>query len=81
MCLHRDQFTCQRCGHQGRRDGRDLHADHVIAVTQGGSNTLDNMMTLCIPCHQVKSQAEAMAGRREVRAIRPRPRHPADTLT
>ena len=27
-------------------------ADHILAVVEGGDSSLDNMRTLCIPCHR-----------------------------
>jgi 5-methylcytosine-specific restriction endonuclease McrA len=27
-------------------------ADHIVAVAEGGDSNLDNIRTLCIPCHR-----------------------------
>ena len=27
-------------------------ADHILPVVEGGDSNLDNMRTLCIPCHR-----------------------------
>jgi len=27
-------------------------ADHILPVVEGGDSTMDNMRTLCIPCHR-----------------------------
>ena len=27
-------------------------ADHIVPVVEGGDSSLDNMRTLCIPCHK-----------------------------
>lgn len=77
MCLHRDHHTCVRCGYVGERPYRDLVADEIHPQSQGGRPRLDNLQTLCHPCHHTKTQAEAQAGRHK--AQRPR-RHPADVL-
>jgi 5-methylcytosine-specific restriction endonuclease McrA len=37
-------------------------ADHIIPVILGGGNTLDNLRTLCVPCHK-KDTAELAAAR------------------
>lgn len=51
--LARDHFQCQHCGSQS-----DLEVDHVIPVAKGGSWTLENAMTLCKPCHKLKSLSD-----------------------
>jgi len=41
---------CLRCGKQGIQ----LTADHVIPVTKGGTNFIDNIQPLCKPCNSGK---------------------------
>lgn len=37
-------------------------ADHVIAVADGGDWwAMENLMTLCLPCHRAKTNADAVA--------------------
>ncbi len=37
-------------------EGNAWHADHVIPVYKGGGMCqLDNLRTLCVPCHQVSA--------------------------
>lgn len=75
-------YECARC----HIDGADvpLELDHIIPVAEGGSDELDNAMWLCIPCHKVKTQAEAKRGRarqpRRRPGVRPTRTHPADVL-
>lgn len=77
-CFRRDHWTCQSCGYESpRRDGRDLHADHVRNLAAGGARTLENLQTLCVPCHKAKTQVESKAGRRIIVRRRP-PVHPSD---
>lgn len=56
--LRRDDYTCQRCGHQSGPhagdEGRVLQAHHINKVSDGGSNELSNLRTLCQPCHGVQ---------------------------
>ena len=33
--------------------------DHVVPLIEGGSHELDNLQTLCVPCHRKKTAAEA----------------------
>ena len=55
--LERDFFTCQSCGLVDP-SGRKLQADHMLALSRGGSSELSNMQTLCGDCHSVKSSSE-----------------------
>lgn len=48
--FERDDFTCQYCGARGV----SLQCDHIIPVSRGGSNELDNLTTACRPCNQSK---------------------------
>ena len=47
--LYRDGYTCQYCNNK-RKDSR-LHVHHVIYVSNGGSDRPNNLLTLCILCH------------------------------
>jgi hypothetical protein len=49
LAFARDGYTCVYCG-----STEDLHADHRISVTRGGSNALDNVVTACAPCNLSK---------------------------
>jgi 5-methylcytosine-specific restriction enzyme A len=37
-------------------------ADHRVPVVEGGDSSLENMRTLCIPCHRIATRE--LAGRR-----------------
>lgn len=41
--------------------------DHIVPLIDGGSHAIENLQTLCTPCHKQKTAAEATA-----RAARPR---------
>jgi hypothetical protein len=49
----RDQFRCVYCG-ATPNDG-PLHVDHVVAVANGGSDELANLVTACAACNLGKS--------------------------
>lgn len=49
----RDRFTCVYCG--ATPPNVLLHVDHVVAVANGGSNSIDNLVTACQPCNLGKS--------------------------
>ena len=46
----RDRFTCQYCG----RSGVELEADHIVPISKGGSNDIDNLITACKACNRGK---------------------------
>lgn len=48
--LKRDNYTCVNCG----RTGGELHVHHIIPRSEGGTNNLDNLVTLCERCHSVQ---------------------------
>lgn len=48
--LKRDHYRCRLC----KATGIPLEVDHVIPVARGGSDALDNLQTLCIPCNRGK---------------------------
>lgn len=52
--LRRDSYRCQMCGCTAT-DGVRLHIDHRSPVSHGGTNTVDNLWTLCEPCNLGKS--------------------------
>ncbi len=48
----RDHFRCVYCGRSPATHlGVVLHADHFLAVKNGGKTTLDNLQTLCDKCN------------------------------
>jgi hypothetical protein len=50
----------------------DWHADHIIALEDGGEHALTNGATLCAPCHRIKTAAENSARARRRRRERAR---------
>lgn len=46
--LERDNYQCQNCLKKGRLD---VH--HFIPVKRGGTDNLDNLISLCHPCHKI----------------------------
>ena len=53
--LRRDNYTCQNCGWSphiwNRSDPRFLELHHKQHHAAGGTNELDNLVTLCNVCH------------------------------
>ena len=47
-CLNRDNYTCKCC----KTKKGTLHVHHIIYRSNGGADTLDNLITLCEECHK-----------------------------
>lgn len=44
--LKKDNYKCVICG-RGKKDGVELHVDHIIPKDKGGKATIENGQTLC----------------------------------
>lgn len=55
--LKRDNFHCCLCG-RGTEDGVKLEVDHKTPRSLGGSDTADNLWTLCFDCNRGKSNRD-----------------------
>jgi 5-methylcytosine-specific restriction endonuclease McrA len=47
--LRRDGERCRRCG-----TTEGLTLDHIIPLSKGGTNRIDNLQLLCGPCNRAK---------------------------
>lgn len=47
--FERNAYRCVTCG-----SFKDLHVDHIVALTNGGTDDLDNLQTLCAVCNMRK---------------------------
>jgi hypothetical protein len=57
--LKRDKYRCVKCGASPKVDKRvRLQVDHILPVAKHGSNSLDNLQTLCFDCNQGKKDAD-----------------------
>lgn len=50
-CFKRDAHHCMRCDQ--RLAVTELTAHHIIPRSQGGPDTLHNLITLCCECHDI----------------------------
>jgi hypothetical protein len=52
--LERDNYCCTECGWPNgyKRKARELHIHHIIPLSQGGDNSIENLATLCHICHK-----------------------------
>lgn len=49
----RDNFTCQCCGLHGEAHMYILDFHHIVPVSEGGPDHIDNGITVCLNCHQL----------------------------
>lgn len=50
--FERDNFTCVYCG--AREYEEPLEIDHVIPISKGGTNNINNLVTSCRTCNRIK---------------------------
>lgn len=55
--LKRDNHQC-RIRYVGICIGIATEVDHIIPVTQGGTDEMENLQSACGPCHKAKSSDE-----------------------
>ncbi len=54
--FERDGYTCQYCG--AKAPDVELHIDHIVPVSKGGTNDMTNLVTACASCNLGKSDLE-----------------------
>lgn len=58
----RDDYQCQNCRRRGGPYGDvELHAHHIVPKSRGGVHRLENLVTLCEPCHDAVHSRNAVA--------------------
>lgn len=55
--LSRDKYSCQHCGKLSNL-GKKLHVHHILPRWLGGTNELENLITLCNPCHALAEEKQ-----------------------
>jgi len=57
----RDNYTCRFCGKSpATYPELVLEVDHIKPVSEGGSNEIDNLQTLCIMCNRGKGNDSSL---------------------
>lgn len=68
--FERDGYTCINCGKT--REFAQLEADHIIEVSEGGTNNLDNLQTLCYECNMDKHFGKMTTKDKELNNLEPK---------
>jgi 5-methylcytosine-specific restriction endonuclease McrA len=68
--FHRDRYTCQYCG----KEGRQLTIDHVVPRHQGGQHRWENVVSACRSCNRRKAGQTPEQARMKL-SRRPAPPH------
>lgn len=63
--LQRDGYLCQAHLRRGQ-DVPGNEVDHVVPKARGGTDNMDNLETLCGPCHGAKTAREGGVNRQRV---------------
>jgi len=53
IILKRDGYKCVVCGY-GKREGVELHIDHIKPKDKGGKSTIENGQVLCLEHYLLK---------------------------
>jgi 5-methylcytosine-specific restriction protein A len=68
--LKRDGYICQ-LKYLDVCIGRATICDHIVPDSEGGAPSMANGQAACVPCHRVKTAAEAARGRARTRGNHP----------
>ncbi len=55
LIAYNQKYKCKSCFEFLRPT---FHIDHIIPISQGGDNSLQNMQALCYNCHGIKSESD-----------------------
>lgn len=55
--FERDNYTCQICN-ESPEDERLLEVHHIVPLSEGGSDNLENLVTVCPNCHRKLEYSE-----------------------
>jgi 5-methylcytosine-specific restriction endonuclease McrA len=53
-CFERDNHQCRTCGKDIRTENKPGEAHHIVPISNGGTNELSNLKTLCYDCHKLE---------------------------
>lgn len=56
-----EEPLCRTCLEAGKTVASE-EVDHIVPLSQGGTDARDNKQGLCTPCHRAKTAGESAAG-------------------
>ena len=56
LVLDRDHFRCKACFHRKKYESLSVH--HTVPRCEGGQDDIDNLITLCISCHDIIEETD-----------------------
>ena len=65
--LKRDKYRCRECGATNKET--TLEIDHIVPVSKGGTNNINNLQTLCKECNRVKNNRTWVVGEQSQKII------------
>lgn len=70
--LYRDNYTCQHCGKSRIKDKTvRLEAHHIKFLSDGGSDEINNQITLCHDCHKALHDGKITLNKKGVKSMSP----------
>lgn len=64
--MRRDNGLCQVCLAEGiHQSGTEV--DHIVPIAFGGTDSMSNLQTICVPHHREKTKIESMRGSKAVK--------------
>ena len=75
-CFNRDLYTCQCCKCKGGK----LNAHHIRYKSHGGTDSLDNLITLCRTCHEKLHRKELVQFEERLISYKKRSLRPATQM-
>ncbi len=55
LAFQRDRYTCTDCGYQSQRGKGEVHDLEAHHVDPEAGDMMDNLQTLCLPCHRQRT--------------------------
>jgi len=59
LVLQRDKYTCTVCGYKSQRHKGEVHDLEIHHNNPKGDYSLDNLVTVCLSCHQHLTEQQA----------------------